>query len=78
MKKGIVEGNDYSVLPVPAIRLVRWLQASILPRRRVRGEEAGAAPSDDGDAEAQLPNTAAPTRGDSCSGEDKGATEAVP
>lgn len=33
MRRDIVEGDDYSVLPVPVVRLVKWLRARLGRRK---------------------------------------------
>jgi hypothetical protein len=41
MRRNIVEGDDYSVLPVPIVRLAKWLRARLGGRKRVEQPESG-------------------------------------
>jgi hypothetical protein len=41
MRRNIIEGDDYSVLPVPAVRFTKWLREHLGGRKRSERPEAG-------------------------------------
>lgn len=41
MRRNIVEGDDYSVLPVPVVRLAKWLREHLGGRKRSEQPESG-------------------------------------
>ena len=41
MRRNIVEGDDYSVLPVPVVRFTKWLREHLGGRKRSERPDAG-------------------------------------